>query len=61
MDAAGAAMGSIGLIAFALVLWRFLPQHSPGLVLGAATIIWFTVSVLVWQGRKIVPIHMIRG
>jgi hypothetical protein len=31
--AAGAAMGSIGLILFSLFVWKLLPHHSPLLVL----------------------------
>src|SRR2546430_2509814 len=33
IDAAGAAMGSIGLLAFALVVWRFVSHHNPWVVL----------------------------
>jgi len=53
IDAAGSAMGSIGLLVFALVVWRFLPHHRPWLVFASATMIWLTVSVLAWQIRKI--------
>ena len=56
IDAAGAAMGSIGLIAFALWTWRFLPDQPAALVLAVATVLWFTVSVLVWRRRKLVHI-----
>jgi hypothetical protein len=52
VDAAGAAMGSIGLLGFALVIWKFVIHHSPWVVLPAATLIWLIVSVLVWQIRK---------
>jgi len=52
VDAAGAAMGSIGLLVFALLVWRFLPRHTPWLVLSTATLSWLTVSVLIWQLRK---------
>ena len=52
MDAAGAAMGSLGLIVFAFVVWKCLPSHSHSMVLIAATIVWLTVSVLVWKIRK---------
>ena len=56
LDAAGAAIGSIGLIAFAVWIWRLLPRHSAGVVLASAMVIWFAVSLLVWQGRKLVRI-----
>jgi len=52
VDAAGAAIGSIGLIVFALVVWRTLPSHSAGLVLAVATVLWLTTSVLLWELRK---------
>jgi hypothetical protein len=52
IDAAGAAMGSIGLLGFSYVVWRLLTTHSPWLVLMAATLIWLTISVLVWKIRK---------
>ena len=52
IDAVGAAMGSIGLLAFAYVVWRFVTHHNPWLVLAAATLVWLTVSVLIWDIRK---------
>ncbi len=52
IDAAGSAMGSIGLWVFALLVWQFLPRHSTWIVLMAATAAWLTVSVLIWHIRK---------
>ena len=52
IDAAGSAMGSIGLLAFALLVWQFLPRHSTWMVLMAATAAWLTVSMLTWRVRK---------
>ena len=52
IDAAGSAMGSIGLLVFALLVWQFLPRHSTWIVLMAATAAWLTVSVLIWHIRK---------
>jgi hypothetical protein len=53
LDAAGAAIGSIGLAVFVAVLvWRFLPGHSAALVLIASTIAWLAVSLLLWELRK---------
>jgi hypothetical protein len=52
IDAAGAATGSIGLLAFALVVWKLVAGQNPWLVLAMATLIWLTVSVLVWELRK---------
>ncbi|HTT20787.1 MAG TPA: DUF3147 family protein [Candidatus Sulfotelmatobacter sp.] len=52
VDAAGSAMGSIGLLVFALLVWQFMPSHEVWLVLPAATLSWLIVSVLIWQIRK---------
>jgi hypothetical protein len=52
IDAAGSAMGSIGLFVFALSVWQFLPVHSAGMVLTAATAAWLAVSVMIWHIRK---------
>jgi hypothetical protein len=52
VDAAGSAMGSIGLLVFALLVWRLLPDHRSWLVLSGASLAWLTVCVLIWQIRK---------
>jgi hypothetical protein len=52
VDAAGSAMGSIGLLIFALLVWQFMPSHKAWLVLAGATLTWFAVSVLLWGLRK---------
>jgi hypothetical protein len=52
VDAAGSAMGSLGLLAFAVIIWQFLPAHSAGTVLSAATLAWAVISVSMWQLRK---------
>jgi hypothetical protein len=52
VDATGAAMGSIGLAAFALVIWRRLPASRTSVVLLGATLAWFATSVSLWQFRE---------
>jgi hypothetical protein len=52
VDAAGSAMGSIGLLSFAVVVWQFIPRYSAWAVLAAATLAWATVSGAAWQIRK---------
>jgi hypothetical protein len=52
VDAAGSAMGSLGLLVFAVIVWQFIRAHSVGAVLGAATVAWAMVSVFVWELRK---------
>jgi Protein of unknown function (DUF3147) len=54
VDAAGAAMGSIGLIAYAIVLWQLLPRYPAAAVLAAATLVWFVVSFAMWLARRTV-------
>jgi hypothetical protein len=51
-DAAGAAMGSIGLFAFAFTVYKTLAIYPAWLVLTAAILIWVAVSVLVWGIHK---------
>jgi hypothetical protein len=52
VDAAGSAIGSLGLLVFAVIIWQFLPGHSTWAVLSAATVAWAVVSAVVWQIRK---------
>jgi hypothetical protein len=52
IDAAGAALGSIGLCAFAVVLWRLLPTHNAALVIAGAGVVWTLVSCAFWELRK---------
>ena len=47
-DAAGAAIGCLGLAAFAICTWLLLPNHSVGLVLVISALMWAAVSVGVW-------------
>jgi len=53
VDAAGATMGSLGLVVFASIVWQFAPRYSAWIVLMAATAAWLTVSVLIWYVRKL--------
>jgi hypothetical protein len=52
VDAAGSAMGSVGLFVFALIVWQFAPHYSTWTVLVGASLAWLTVSVLIWHVRK---------
>jgi hypothetical protein len=53
LDACGAAMGSVGLAAFAFVNWALLRSLSPVEVLAAATAVWFAVAWLTWLLRRV--------
>jgi hypothetical protein len=52
LDASGAALGCIGLAAFALVLWRLLPAESGWLTIPAATVAWAAVACGLWALRR---------
>jgi hypothetical protein len=52
LDAYGAALGTVGLLCFAIVVWQFLPGHDATLVLPAAAATWTLVSILLWRARK---------
>lgn len=52
VDVAGAAMGSLGLIAFGFVAWQMLPRFSGAIALSTATVCWFTVAFTVWWIRR---------
>ena len=52
VDAAGAAMGTLGLIAFAALVWQLLPRHSALTVLSGAGTAWLAISMLAWWIRK---------
>ena len=52
LDAAGTILGASALIAFAFVLWRFLPGSHPAAVIGVALAVWIVLSVALWWLRK---------
>lgn len=52
LDASGAAMGSIGLVSFALPVWMALPDHSPVFILIAAAVLWFATACSLWLMRE---------
>lgn len=52
VDAAGSAIGSLGLIAFGLLVWKLLPHFSPWPVLLISTFAWLLVSITAWKIRK---------
>ena len=52
VDAAGASIGCIGLIGFALVLWAELPRHRAMFSVLLASLAWLLLSVVFWWVRK---------
>ena len=49
LEARGATIGSIGLICFAIVVWRLLPGGAEWLILLSAILGWAATSILLWQ------------
>ncbi|MGH9469312.1 MAG: DUF3147 family protein [Terriglobia bacterium] len=47
-DATGAALGSVGLFVFALIIWRLLPCHRAWPVLVGSTAVWAGVALAAW-------------
>jgi Protein of unknown function (DUF3147) len=52
VDALGAAMGSVGLVAFAGICWWVIPRYPAPLALGGATVAWLLVSFSIWIVRQ---------
>jgi len=52
LDARGAAIGSIGLIGFALTVWRLAPIWKGALALFTALVVWMALSILIWRLRR---------
>ena len=52
VDAAGAAIGTLGLVVFGAVIWRFMADHRPWMVILSAAVIWLAASVTAWKIRK---------
>jgi len=52
LDALGAALGSVGLAAFGVVLWRCLSTHGMWPSLGLASGAWLLVAGGLWVLRR---------
>ena len=51
LDAAGAALGALGMLAFALVFSLTVESSTPAAFVGAS-LAWLIVSVAAWQARR---------
>jgi hypothetical protein len=51
LDSAGASLGCIGLIGFALVLWKGLDNHNTLVVISVAGMVWLLLSYTLWAVR----------
>ena len=52
VDAAGASLGCIGLMAFAIILWRGIPGHNAYWIISLATLVWMGLSTTLWALRR---------
>ena len=52
VDAAGAAMGSIGLLLFALLISHWVTDYQPWIVMLGTTLAWMAASAVLWHLRK---------
>ena len=52
LDAAGTALGCMGLAGFAFIMWFALPNHNPTLVMIAALAVWMVLALVLWKIRK---------
>ena len=52
IDAAGASLGSIGLLGFAFVVWKGLFDHNALVIVGLATIVWGLLAGILWLLRR---------
>jgi hypothetical protein len=51
VDAAGAALGALGMVAFAIVFAVVVKASIPGAFI-SASLAWLAVSVAAWQVRR---------
>lgn len=49
VEAKGSALGSIGLISFAVFVFELLPRYRSWLVLTIAILSWLAVALLLWR------------
>jgi Protein of unknown function (DUF3147) len=49
LDAAGASIGAFGLLSFAYVAWKLMPDLSPWATLSVAALAWLAISMLAWK------------
>jgi hypothetical protein len=52
VEAAGASIAGLGLIVFALVVWRSVVHWPASITLPVATAAWAAVALIAWFARK---------
>jgi len=62
LDAQGASLGCVGLMAFAFVLWSWLNGHHAWLLISMATMIWLVIAYGLWAvGANRLPRFRLTG
>ena len=56
LDAAGAVLGALGMLAFAFVFWLLVERSVSG-AFAAASLAWLAVSVAAWFARRKAGVH----
>ena len=51
-DAAGAALGTFGLMGFGAVVWMMAEDYEAWIVLGAGFLAWIAIAASAWMIRK---------
>ena len=54
IDSAGASLGCIGLLGFAFLLWKGLPNHEPYVIISLAAAVWGLLAWILWMLRRII-------
>ena len=55
IDARGAALGALALMAFAALVWQALPRVDVPVVLSGALLLWVAVATTLWRLRRAKP------
>ena len=53
LDMFGTVWGTVGLVAFALVIWLMGPSHSAWIVLPLAMTVWLVGALSTWEMRRL--------
>ena len=61
IDATGAAIGTIGLALFAVIVWKLLGHYSAWEVLATGTLVWLLSSVFGWFVMKRMRVRSMKG
>lgn len=50
-DAAGTAMGTVGLMVFAILVWLLIDRYPAWIVLLGSTVAWFVAAASTWYAQ----------